>query len=66
MEGRRVSPVCLAILHTQVVLTSSLIALEFAFLVFLASVVRNSEKEVGMAAVLMLVHMPWCFLGGCI
>lgn len=51
MEGSRVSSVCLAILHTQGVLTGDLVALEFAFLVFLASVVRNSVKEVGMAAV---------------
>lgn len=51
MEGSRVSSVCLAILHTQGVLTGDLVALEFAFLVFLASVVRNPVKEVGMAAV---------------
>lgn len=51
MEGSRISPACLAILHTQGVLTSNLIALEFASLVFLASVVRHSEKKVRMIAV---------------
>lgn len=50
MEGSRLSAACLTILHTQGVLTSSLIALEFAFLVFLASVFRHAEKSLGMTA----------------
>lgn len=63
MEGSRDFPVCLTILHTQSVLTSDLIALEFAFLVFLASVVRNSEKEVGMAAATNACSHALVFLG---
>lgn len=64
MEGSRVSPVCLTILHTQGILTSDLIVLEFAFLGFLASVVRNSEKEVGMAAAANACSHALVFLGG--
>lgn len=59
MEGSRVSPVCLTILHTQGALTSDLIALEFVFLVFLASVVRNSEAIFVLRAMLCLCRLCW-------
>lgn len=56
MEGSRISPVCIAILHTQGVLPSSFIALEFAFLVYPACVARHSEKTVGVTVTNACLH----------
>lgn len=62
MEGSRSSPFCLAILHTQCVLTSNLIALEFAFSFFLP-LAKNSEKKVGMTAVTNACSHALVFFG---